>query len=114
MIAGVWMTFVESAPLLTRAEILAHSDLIPQSRGVYAWLFRNPPPGVPTDGCYVRDELTLLYVGISPKNERSRQHLRKRVIYHLKGNAEGATLRLTLGALLGPVSDYPLRQVNAG
>lgn len=73
MIAGVSMTFVESAPLLTRAEILAHSDLIPQSRGAYAWLFRNPPPGVPTDGCYVRDGLTLLYVGISPKNERSRQ-----------------------------------------
>jgi hypothetical protein len=95
MVDGVSMTFVESAPLLTRAEILARSDLIPQSRGAYAWFFRSPPPGVPTDGCYVRDGLTLLYVGISPKNERSRQHLRKRVVYHLKGNAEGSTLRLT-------------------
>jgi hypothetical protein len=108
------MTFVKSAPLLTRAEILARSNLIPQSRGAYAWFFRNPPPGVPTDGCYIRDELRLLYVGISPKNERSRQHLRKRVVYHLKGNAEGSTLRLTLGTLLAPISDYPLRRVGSG
>ena len=114
MVDGVSMTFVESAPLLTRAEILARSDLIPQSRGAYAWFFRSPPPGVPTDGCYVRDGLTLLYVGISPKNERSRQHLRKRVAHHLKGNAEGSTLRLTLGTLLAPISDYPLRRVGSG
>ena len=108
------MTFVESAPLLTRAEILVRTDLIPQSRGAYAWFFRSPPPGVPTGDCYVRDGLTLLYVGISPKNERSRQHLRKRVVYHLKGNAEGSTLRLTLGTLLAPVSYYPLRRVGSG
>ena len=114
MVDGVSMTFVESAPLLTRAEILARSDLIPQSRGAYAWFFRSPPPGVPTEGCYVRDGLTLLYVGISPKNERSRRHLRKRVVYHLKGNAEGSTLRLTLGTLLAPISDYPLRRVGSG
>lgn len=114
MVAGLSMTFLEHAPLLTRAEILARSDLIPQSRGAYAWFFRIPPASVPTDGCYVREGLTLLYVGISPKNERSRQHLRKRVVYHLKGNAEGSTLRLTLGTLLAPVSDYPLRRVGSG
>jgi hypothetical protein len=49
------------------------------------------------DGRLLRPRrLVLLYVGISPNNERSRQHLRKRVVYHLKGNAEGSTLRLTL------------------
>jgi hypothetical protein len=29
-------------------------------------------------------------------------------------SAEGSTLRLTLGTLLAPVSDYPLRRVGSG
>ncbi|WP_368418925.1 GIY-YIG nuclease family protein, partial [Rhodovarius sp.] len=55
---------------------------------------------------------TLLYVGISPKNESSSQNLRKRITYHYRGNAEGSTLRLTLGVLLAQQSDFPLRRVR--
>ena len=60
--------------------------------------------------------LTLLYIGISPKapplNGRSpsRQNLRTRIRYHMQGNAEGSTLRLTLGCLLG----LQLRRVGSG
>jgi len=58
---------------------------------------------VPTDGCLTKDGHTLLYVGISPKNDSSSENLRKRVNYHFRGNAEGSTLRLTLGTLLAPL-----------
>ena len=57
---------------------------------------------------------TLLYVGISPKNAISSQTLRTRITYHFRGNAEGSTLRLTLGALMEPQSDFPLRRVGSG
>lgn len=108
------MAFFEDAPLFSRADILARPDIIPASRGVYAWFFRETPAAVPVEGCYIRDGLTLLYVGISPKNARSRQNLRKRITYHFRGNAEGSTLRLTLGALLANDNDFPLRRVGSG
>ena len=60
---------------------------------------------------------TLLYIGISPdkKNKpQSRQHLKKRVTNHYKGNAEGSTLRRSLGILLTQESNYPLRRVGSG
>ncbi len=100
--------------LLSRSQVLAQPDLIPPARGVYAWYFREPPPSVPVHGCHQREGLTLLYVGISPKNAQSRQNLRKRITYHYRGNAEGSTLRLTLGTLLASESDYPLRRVGSG
>lgn len=108
------MPFFKDALLFTRAEILRQPDIIPSSRGVYAWFFRSVPPVVPADGCYVRNDLTLLYVGISPKNAASRQNLRKRITYHYRGNAEGSTLRLTLGTLLSGTNDLPLRRVGSG
>lgn len=114
MEAGVLMAFFEEAPLFGRNQVLAQPDLLPSARGVYAWFFKSIPPVVPTADCYVRDNLTLLYIGISPKNARSRQNLRKRVVYHFRGNAEGSTLRLTLGTLLAETSDSPLRRVGSG
>lgn len=108
------MPFFEDAQLFGRADIVATPDIIPAVRGVYAWFFREIPASVPFDGCYRRDGLTLLYVGISPKNARSRQDLRKRITYHYRGNAEGSTLRLTLGTLLANHSDFPLCRVGSG
>jgi hypothetical protein len=100
------------SPLLSAAELAA----IPARHGVYAWWFDVVPDGVPVDGCLTRTGWTLLYVGISPKrpsaNGRppSRQNVRTRVGYHFRGNAEGSTLRLTLGVLLG----LELRRVGSG
>ena len=102
--------------LWSRAEVLASPSPVPRCAGVYAWFFRQIPPRVPTEDCIVFDGLTLLYVGISPKapplNGRppSRQNLRTRLCYHMRGNAEGSTLRLTLGVLLG----LELRRVGSG
>jgi hypothetical protein len=100
--------------LYSRSSVLSKPCPVPAVRGVYAWFFKDIPDSVPTDGCVVKDGLTLLYVGISPKNDTSSENLKKRVAYHFKGNAEGSTLRLTLGVLLADKSDFPLRRVGSG
>jgi hypothetical protein len=100
--------------LNSRAAVLEKPSPVPAERGLYAWFFDEIPGVTPTDGCHVQSGLTLLYVGISPKNTRSRQTLRKRITYHYRGNAEGSTLRLSLGALLAEQSGFPLRRVGSG
>lgn len=92
--------------LWTAAEVLARPSAVPPAPGVYGWHFDVAPhPGLPAK--------TLLYVGIAPRKmitRTSTQHLRKRIRYHYRGNAEGSTLRLTLGCLLG----LELRRVGSG
>ncbi|GAA1274329.1 hypothetical protein GCM10009677_29430 [Sphaerisporangium rubeum] len=101
-------------------EIRARDCPMPAAAGVYAWYFTSPPPGVPLDGCHEWHGAVLLYVGISPKapptNGRapSRQTIRSRVRYHYRGNAEGSTLRLTLGCLLADELGIGLRRVGSG
>ena len=51
--------------LWRRQEVLT-TPCVPRRAGVYAWYFRAIPPSVPTEGCVVRDGLTLLYGGIAP------------------------------------------------
>lgn len=103
-----------------RTDILTTKDLVPKKPGIYAWYFEQIPPGVPIDGCITLNGLTLLYVGISPKapplngSPPSSQHLHKRVRYHMRGNAEGSTLRLSLGCLLKDVLGIQLRRVGSG
>jgi hypothetical protein len=115
----------EAIPLIKPVRLWSRSEILsgpepPAAPGVYAWYFRQIPPGVPTEGCIVHDGLTLLYVGISPKaaplNGRpaSRQNLRTRLRYHMRGNAEGSTLRLTLGCLLAKELGVELRRVGSG
>jgi hypothetical protein len=79
---------------------------VPAEPGIYGWHFAEPPGEGLAAG-------QLLYVGIAPKQmptRPSRQTLRSRIGYHYRGNAEGATLRLSLGSLLG----YELRRVGSG
>jgi hypothetical protein len=106
--------------LWSRAEILSSPCPVPRSPGVYAWYFKQIPPHVPIADCLTIDGLTLLYIGISPKappmNGRpaSRQTLRSRLRYHMCGNAEGSTLRLTIGCLLSKEIGLELRRVGSG
>lgn len=53
-------------------------------------------------------------MGISPGRHPSKQNLRKRIRYHFKGNAEGSTLRLTLGCLLEEELGTILSRVGSG
>ena len=90
---------------------------VPAINGVYFWWFKEIPPGVPTEGCITQDGYTLLYVGISPDKKgkpNSRANLKTRIRTHYIGNAEGSTLRRTLGVLLATESNYPLRRVGSG
>lgn len=108
------------ATLHSRTEVLARSCPVPSVPGFYGWWFRNFPKQLDLSGCVQRCDATLLYAGISPKqpptNGRSPsgQNLRKRIVNHYRGNAEGSTLRLTLGVLLRDELGIQLRRVGSG
>ena len=101
--------------LWTANAVLSDSSLIPEQSGVYGVYFKSVPPQVPTVGCVLFQDFTLLYAGISsekPKAGRapSKQTLRDRILFHLTGNAERSTLRLSLGSLLAATIGIQLRK----
>lgn len=81
--------------LWTPDEVTVRPCPVPAEHGIYGWHFRrSPATGL--------DAGRLLYVGIAPSRADSGQTLRSRLVRsHIKGNASGSTLRLTLGCLLG-------------
>ncbi len=89
-----------TVPLYNWSELRNNRRLLPRSPGVYGWFFKRIPADVPTESCFTRGEATLLYVGISPHNEKSKATLQSRLRLHFKGTAESSTLRQTLGCLL--------------
>ena len=110
--------FAES-PMYGRPEVLATPCPVPQEPGVYGWWFKRMPTSLNVASCLVRDGQTLLYTGISPKEpakngRSSSQTLRNRISYHYRGNAEGSTLRKTLGVLLSNTLGIELRRVGSG
>lgn len=101
------------------AELHPSKVMPPRHAGVYGWYFNHLPAVVPTADCHCIGSLVLAYVGIAPKAIRaelppSKQTLRNRVRYHFRGNAEGSTLRLTLGCLLAEELGLELRRVGSG
>ena len=106
--------------LYSATDCLCRPSPIPTSPGVYAWYFDEVPPGVPIEGCHRALGHTLLYVGIAPKEAKelavkpSIRTLRHRMRDHFNGNAEGSTLRLTLGCLLSEALNIRLRRVGSG
>lgn len=105
--------------LFSSQDFISRPCPVPAQPGVYAWFFREVPPTVPTDGCVNHNGLWLLYIGISPKRptrfgRQSQQNLRARIRFHYHGNAEGSTLRLTLGCLLADQLGIELRRVGSG
>jgi hypothetical protein len=106
--------------VFSREQVLTKPSPVPAVPGVYAWYFDEIPGRADVSNCVTVGDLTLLYVGISPKKppiggaSTSRQNLRKRIRYHYTGNAEGSTLRLTLGCLLAERLGIHLRRVGSG
>jgi hypothetical protein len=106
--------------LWSRAEVLSRPSPVPKSPGVYAWYFRNLDNLVPSQAGISIGEFRLHYIGISPSappsNGRlpSKQSHRHRLRYHMRGNAEGSTLRLSLGCLLSKQLGIQLRRVGSG
>jgi hypothetical protein len=108
------------ARLYSALDIASRPCPVPTCPGVYAFYFNEPPPHVDTSRCHWVDQHALLYVGIAPKpppsNGRaaSRSNLRQRLRTHYYGNAEGSTLRRTLGCLLNEQLGIKLRRVGSG
>jgi hypothetical protein len=103
--------------LHSRSEVLNRHCPVPSTDGLYAWYFSDVPKVVSTDGCLTVNGKTLLYIGIAPDKAtkpNSRQSLMRRVRCHYRGNAEGSTLRRTLGVLLEQKSGFPLPRVGSG
>lgn len=119
-LATVRVALLAPARLWTRADILSRPCPVPVEPGVYAWYVRTLPPGVPSDGCHVFHGLTLLYIGIAPKptlggsSAPSQATLRSRLRMHVRGNASGSTLRLSLGCLLHEELGIELRRIGNG
>lgn len=111
---------VEQAALFSRDDVLSRPSPVPRKPGVYAWYFRRIPARVDATGCHSVGAMSLLYVGISPKEpprnggRASQSTLRKRLQTHYRGNAEGSTLRKTLGCLLASETGFSLRRVGTG
>lgn len=74
--------------------------LVPPQPGLYAWFIKGLPRSVPTADSEHAAGAPLVYVGIAPSRPGTRDNLKKRLRQHFAGNAEGSTLRLTLGCLL--------------
>jgi hypothetical protein len=87
---------------LVAAEVDRSPELLPAGAGFYAWWTRRGTlTAVPHIPHPLESGLGLLYVGISPARETSRQTLRSRVIgNHLNGNVGSSTFRFVLAALL--------------
>ncbi|MBN3072350.1 GIY-YIG nuclease family protein [Pectobacterium brasiliense] len=103
--------------LWSREEVMSSPSPVPAVSGLYFWWFKTVPSGVPLHGCVAINGHTLLYVGISPDKKgkpNSRANLKTRIKTHYSGNAEGSTLRRTLGVLLSAESKSPLRRVGSG
>ena len=100
--------------LWIRNEILNQKPCpVPAASGVYAWYFKQFPAMILTQDCHQQNNLTLLYVGIAPSRPQSSNNLRKRIKQHLRGNAYGSTLRLSLGCLLADELGIKLRCVGS-
>jgi hypothetical protein len=112
--------FLAPSRLFSRADVLERPCPVPAVAGVYGWWFRQLPVPMDTAGCRTFDGHTLLYTGISPgrppANGRSpsKENLQTRISDHFKGNAEGSTLRKTLGCLLADDLGIELRRVGSG
>lgn len=112
--------FMNPGRVYSRQDVLARPSPVPARDGVYGWWFRRLPPLVTAGDCRRHQDLSLLYAGISPdrppRNGRpaSKQSLLDRIRYHYTGNAEGSTLRKTLGCLLAAELGIQLRRVGSG
>ena len=66
-------------PIYSRNEISLKSNILPDYNGLYLWFFKKVPDLINIEECYKINKFVLLYAGISPKNEKSKYNLRKRI-----------------------------------
>jgi hypothetical protein len=102
----------EPSQLWTPAELRGRASPVPKAAGVYGWWFREIPCDTDVAGCIRRDDLTLLYIGISPGRAGSASNLRTRTLQVCRDRG-GHTLRRSLAALLAAQLDLRPSPANA-
>lgn len=113
-------SLIESPCLCRPLELLSGERQQPTHPGLYAWYFDRLPDLVPTQDCVRHRGRVLAYIGISPSRPTKkrasgkRQTVWKRLQGHLRNNASGSTLRLTLGCLLADELGLELRPTPSG
>ncbi len=107
---------IEPGKYWSRTEILESPSPVPKKSGIYGWYFREIPPTVPIENCIRHENFTLLYVDIAPRQgyKPTNQNLARRIRSHMRGNAYGSTLRLSLGCLLSQKLGITLQRVGSG
>jgi NTP pyrophosphatase (non-canonical NTP hydrolase) len=112
--------FKNPARLVSRREFYSKPCPVPESSGIYGWWFDQLPGAFEVERCETYHGSYLLYIGICPKQPPksgqapNKRTLRDRIREHFGLNAEGSTLRLTLGCLLADELDLQLRRVGSG
>lgn len=87
---------------------------------MYAWYFRDIPPGVLIEGCIVQDGLPLLYGGIAPKasptngKPASSGRFGTGFVITCAATLTGQRCGLTLGCSLSKQLGIELRRVGSG
>jgi hypothetical protein len=82
---GALATLLQPTRVWSRGEVLQRPCPVPAGPGIYGWYFKELPHPINTRSCVVLGDLTLLYVGISPKapprdgRAGSQQTLRSRI-----------------------------------
>lgn len=114
------LNLLQPFKLLSASDVLSRPSAAPAEPGIYAWYFSEVPGEIDASDCFMLGDRKLLYVGISPSapplngKAPSRSTIRNRLQQHFGGNAEGSTLRLTLGCLLSQRLGIKLRRVGSG
>ncbi len=78
---------------------------IPEVAGVYALYFKEMPPLIPENGCFLMGNKALLYVGEA-------KNLHKRIKQHYEHTAAESSLRMSLGVIILDQKDFPLRKAG--
>ena len=114
--------------LYSREDILTSTNSVPAQNGIYAWYFKSTPNidifkkyyqiETDTKTLFLKDSFKfknyqLLYIGISPKDKKSKNNIRNRIRGHMNGNAYGSTLRLSLGCLLSSELNITLNKYGS-
>ena len=109
------LLFPESARLHSLSDIRRNKAMLPGDRGLYSLFFRVAPGIAPTNGCFVRDGASLLYIGTAGADLAKEGNLRNRLgNQHLGGNERRSTVCLTLASLLPEIAGASVARVERG
>lgn len=107
-------SFLETAELYPLSDIRRDRAMLPDTRGLYGLFFRSPPGQTPVSGCYIRDGLSLLYIGTAGADLGKNGTVKKRLgSQHLGGNERRSTICHSLAALLPNIAGPAIAKLES-